>query len=127
RRVVQAGTLDERTLTELYQLGSVLLGASEHEGFGLSVLEALAAALPAVVPGRPPFTEYVPPDAARFVDPASSADIAAGVLELLRDPERAAQLGRRGPEVARAFGWERSAEQHAGVYARALARRARRE
>jgi glycosyltransferase-like protein len=122
RRILRTGTIGELELNELYQIAQVLLGASTHEGFGLSVLEGMAAALPVVVPGRPPFTEYVPPQAARFVDPTSSSDIASAVLELLQSPERAAQLGRRGVDVARSFSWERSAEQHDAVYARALAR-----
>lgn len=122
RRVVPTGILAEQALTELYQWSLVLLGASEHEGFGLSVLEAMAAALPVVVPGRPPFTEYIPPHAAQLVNPESPADIAASVLGLLRDPERAARLGRLGRDVARLFSWERAAEQHARIYARALAR-----
>jgi len=121
-RIVQTGTLTERALTDLYRVSSVLLGASEHEGFGLSVLEGLAAALPVVVPRRPPFTEYIPPHAAQFVDPTSPADIAAALLELLQHPDHAARLGRIGPDVARAFSWQRSAGQHALVYSRALAR-----
>ena len=119
-RVVLTGMLSEQALTELYQWSSVLLGASAHEGFGLSVLEALAAALPVVVPGRPPFTEYLPPHAAQFVCPESSSDIAASVLGLLRDPARAARLAGLGPDVARLFSWERSAEQHARIYSDAL-------
>lgn len=121
RRVLRTGTLHDRELTELYQIAQVLLGASKHEGFGLSVLEGMAAALPVVVPRQPPFTEYVPPHAASFVDPTSPSDIAAAVLELLGSPERCARLGRLGPDVARAFSWERSAERHAQLYARALA------
>jgi glycosyltransferase-like protein len=121
RRVLCTGTLDEAALTELYQIADVLLGASLQEGFGLSVLEGMAAALPVVVPLQPPFTEYVPRHAAQFVDPASPAEIASAVSELLANPELRARLGRLGPGVARAFSWQRSAEQHAQLYARALA------
>jgi glycosyltransferase-like protein len=120
RRVVRTGTLGERELTELYQSAHVLLAASKHEGFGLSVLEGMAAALPVVVPRQPPFTEYVPAQAAQFVDPTSPSDIAAAVLELLGNPELRARLGRLGPGVARDFSWERSADRHAQLYARAL-------
>lgn len=120
-RVVRTGTLDERRLTELYQLSDVLLGASEHEGFGLSVLEAMAAGLPVIVPRRPPFTEYVPEQAARFVDAESPADIARALAELEGDPAARSRLGELGPPVARTYSWERSAEQHARVYEHALA------
>jgi glycosyltransferase involved in cell wall biosynthesis len=121
RRVVCTGSIGEDALTGLYQVAHVLLAASKHEGFGLSVLEGMAAALPVVVPRQPPFTEYVPPHAAQFVDPTSPSDIASAVLELLDKPELATLLGQMGPDVARGFSWQRSALRHAQLYARALA------
>jgi glycosyltransferase-like protein len=122
RRVIRAGSVDERRLSELYLASDVLLGASAHEGFGLSVLEGMAARLPVVVPRRPPFTEYVPEHAALFVDAESPADIARGLAELERDSALRSRLAERGSSIARNFSWERSAEQHARVYERALAR-----
>jgi glycosyltransferase-like protein len=118
-RVVRTGTLEEGQLTELYQASDVLLSASEQEGFGLCVLEAMAARLPVIVSRRPPFTEYVPEHAAHFVDPESSADIGRALRELEADPAARSRLGELGPSVARAFSWDRSAEQHARVYERA--------
>jgi glycosyltransferase-like protein len=123
-RVVRTGTLEEQTLTDLYRASDVLLGASEHEGFGLCVLEAMAARVPAVVPRRPPFTEYVPEHAAAFTDAESAPDIARALLELYQDADLRARLGAAGPSVARAFSWERSAREHTRVYARALAQTA---
>jgi glycosyltransferase-like protein len=120
-RIQRTGSITEAELTSLYRASHVLLGASEHEGFGLSVLEGMAAGLPVVVPRRPPFTEYVPEQAARFVDPESPRDIARALLELYRDPVLGARLGREGPLVAAAFSWERSALEHTRVYERALA------
>jgi glycosyltransferase involved in cell wall biosynthesis len=122
RRIIRIGSVDERRLSELYLASDVLLGASAHEGFGLSVLEGMAARLPVVVPHRPPFTEYVPEHAALFVDAESPADIARGLSELERDSALRAHLAARGPSIARQFSWERSAEQHAHVYERALVR-----
>jgi glycosyltransferase-like protein len=121
RRVLKIGSVDERRLTELYLASDVLLGASEHEGFGLSVLEGMAARRPVIVPRRPPFTEYVPEHAALFVDPESPADIARALRTLERDPALRSRLGELGASVASAFSWQRSAEQHARVYERALA------
>jgi glycosyltransferase-like protein len=121
RRVLRTGTLDERALTELYRISNVLLAASKHEGFGLNVLEGMAAALPVVVPRQPPFTEYVPAHAAQFVDPTSPSDIAGALLELLADPALCTRLGGLGPDVARGFSWDRCAERHTQLYAGALA------
>jgi glycosyltransferase-like protein len=121
KRIHRTGSVEESVLTSLYRASDVLLGASEHEGFGLSVLEGMAAGLPVVVPRRPPFTEYVPERAARFVDPEAPHDIARALLELYRDPELRGRLGREGRGVAAAFSWERSALEHGRVYAHAPA------
>jgi glycosyltransferase-like protein len=122
RRVIRTGSVDERRLNELYLASDALLAASSHEGFGLSVLEGMAARLPVIVPHRPPFTEYVPERAALFVDAESPADIARGLAELECDSALRSRLAERGASIARDFSWERSAEQHALVYERALAR-----
>jgi glycosyltransferase involved in cell wall biosynthesis len=120
--VIRTGPLAERELTALYLASDVLLGASEHEGFGLNVLEAMAAGLPPIVPRRPPFTEYVPERAARFVDPESVQDITDAVLELERSPALRSRLAEAGPSVAGLYSWERSAREHARVYALARPR-----
>jgi glycosyltransferase-like protein len=121
RRIIRTGPLGDSELTALYLASDVLLGASEHEGFGLSVLEAMAAGLPAIVPLRPPFTEYVPERAARFVDPESVQDITEAVLELERSAALRARLAEVGPDIAAAYSWESSAREHARIYALAAA------
>jgi glycosyltransferase-like protein len=122
-RVLRTGIIDEQRMTDLYLGSDVLLCASEQEGFGLCVLEAMAAQLPVIVPDGPPFDEYVPPRAARFIDPARSSDIARAMRELWREPALRERLVAEGEHVARAFSWERSAEKHALIYERAIAER----
>jgi glycosyltransferase involved in cell wall biosynthesis len=83
----------------------------------------MAAGLPVIVPRRPPFTEYVPERAARFVDPESVKDITEAVLALQRSPALRSRLAEVGPSVAALYSWERSAREHARIYGLAGARR----
>jgi glycosyltransferase-like protein len=122
-RVLRTGIVDERRMTDLYLASDVLLCASEQEGFGLCVLEAMAARLPVIVPEGPPFDEYVPRRAARFVDPRRADDIALALRQLWRQPSLRARLAAEGEHVARAYSWERSAEKHSLIYERAIAER----
>ncbi len=116
-RVVRAGVLDDDDLTALYRLSDVLLCPSEQEGFGLCVLEAMAAGLAAVVPRGEPFDEYLDARAAVFVDPHAVPSIAQGLAQLLGDPSLRARLGAAARARATAFSWGRSADVHLAHYA----------
>lgn len=123
-RIVQLGAVSERELTALYQVSQVLLCASLQEGFGLCVLEAMAAGAAVVVSAREPFTEYLDASSARFVDPECTASITAAVDELWNDPDRCAELSRNGTRVARRFSWDTVAREHERLYRGLLERRA---
>jgi glycosyltransferase-like protein len=121
-RVVELGAITEGELTALYQVSQILLCPSLQEGFGLCVLEALAAGAAPIVSAREPFTEYLDDDCARFVDPESSEGIAAAVDELWRDPERCVRLSRSGVARARRFSWLNVAREHERLYRRVMER-----
>ena len=115
-RIVRTGRVEEQELTDLYGASDILLCASQQEGFGLCVLEAAAARRPVVVSCRPPFSEYLPEQAALFVDPDSPAAIAGAVLRLRAEPPLRQELEERGHAIARELSWERSAAEHARAY-----------
>lgn len=119
-RVVEFGAVSERELTGLYQMSQMLLCPSLQEGFGLCVLEALAANTAVIVSGRAPFTEYLSDDSACFVDPDCAASIGEAVERLWGDVELCARLARRGSEQAREFSWDKVAHEHERLYRRLL-------
>jgi glycosyltransferase-like protein len=117
RRIVRAGPVDEGELTALYAASTVLLCPSEQEGFGLCVLEAMAAGCAVVAPGREPFTDYVDETSAAMVDPESVDSIALGLVGLLDDPRRRRELADRARQRTQGFSWSRSAAAHLALYA----------
>ncbi len=126
RRVVRTGPMEEDDMTALYLAADVLLFPSLHEGFGLSVLEAMAADTVVIAPGNPPFSEYLDGDCAILVDPLSVGDIAGALVGLAGDPGRRAALAQSAGKRARTLTWSRSALIHLGHYA-ALDRRSRQQ
>lgn len=115
-RVRELGQVSEQELTDLYRLAEVLLCPSLQEGFGLCVLEALAARTAVVVSDAEPFTEYLAPQDACFVDPRSSDSIAVGVQRLLGDDSLRERLAATGVERARRFSWNHVAREHERLY-----------
>ncbi len=104
------GHVPEESLPGLYAGADVFLYPSLREGFGLPVLEAMAAGT-AVVTSDVSSLPEVGGDAARYVDPRSVESIRATLAELLEDELLRRRVGARGRERAREFSWERTARE----------------
>jgi len=114
-RVHQVGYVPDEQLHTLYALASAYVHPSLFEGFGLTVLEAMAANCPVVTSNVYSLPE-VAGDAALLVDPYDVDAIAEAIESICLDDSLAADLAKRGRTRARAFTWKRCAEQVAGIY-----------
>lgn len=99
-------------LALLYSTAVALVHPSRDEGFGLTLVEAMAAGVP-VVAVRTPAAEEVCGDAALLVAPGGLADAMARIE---CEPELRDSLAAKGRERAAAFSWQRSAEAHEAAY-----------
>jgi len=114
----QTGYIDEADLPAVYALAEALLFPSFDEGFGLPVLEAMAAGCP-VVCSRGTAAEFAG-DAARYCDPSHPGSIAEALLPLLDDAPLRARLIARGRQQAAPFTWDAAAAATEAVYAQVL-------
>jgi glycosyltransferase involved in cell wall biosynthesis len=103
-RCTMLGHVSDAALAELYRRCAVFCYPSLGEGFGLPVLEAMAAGAPVITSNVSSLPE-VGGSAAEYVDPYDVASIAAGVRRVLCDESRRAQLSRAGLERAAGFSW----------------------
>jgi len=113
--------VDRPTLAQWYRAADVVAVPSHSESFGLVAVEAQACGTPVVaanVGGLPTAVG----DAGLLVDGHDTADWATALGSVVLDPERRAALSRRAVEHAAGFGWARTAERLAEVYADAIAR-----
>jgi glycosyltransferase involved in cell wall biosynthesis len=86
---------------ELLRISDALLSASRSEGFGLSLLEAMAASLPVIGVRTPAFLEFLDEGiTAELVDAQDAAQLADAVRRVFSDPTRAAEMGARGRQRA---------------------------
>jgi glycosyltransferase involved in cell wall biosynthesis len=108
--VVPLGYVPDEDLPGLYAGASVFAYPSLAEGFGLPVLEAMAAGTAVVTSHRSSLPE-VAGNAALLVDPEKVQSIRAALLELLTDDARRDELARRGRARAASFTWERTARE----------------
>jgi alpha-1,3-rhamnosyl/mannosyltransferase len=113
-RAVRLGHVSDRQLAELYRRCALFCYPSLGEGFGLPVLEAMAAGA-AVITSNLSSLPEVGGDAVEYVDPFDTADLARALERLLGSPERRAELGRLARQRAAAFSWQRTAESTLAV------------
>jgi len=110
-RVVFAGLVDHDRLLERVCAGdwdAVVLasgaGVSEHEGIPVSLMEAMAAGLPAVATDSGATRELVTAEAGVLVPPGDSAALADALRAFASDPELRRRLGAGARRrVAEAF------------------------
>jgi alpha-1,3-rhamnosyl/mannosyltransferase len=109
-RAVTLGYVSDGALAELYRRCSVFCYPSLGEGFGLPVLEAMAAGAPVVTSSVSSLPE-VGGDAVEYVDPTSVSSIAAGLRGVLCDDSRLRALREAGLQRGAEFSWAAFAER----------------
>ncbi|MBV8159290.1 MAG: glycosyltransferase [Acidimicrobiia bacterium] len=118
-RVRRVGYVPDDAVPALLRHAAVVAYPSLDEGFGLPALEALACGAPLVTTEGTAMAE-VTGDAALLVRPGDTDALSQALETLAAGGPAVHRLRRRGPEVAAAYTWERSAGAHADIY-RALA------
>ena len=116
-RVVLTGHLPDGELAALLEACAVMAYPSFHEGFGLPVLEAMAAGAP-VVTSQVSSMPEVAGGAAVLVDPTDVGSIAGGIRAAI---DRRDELGRAGRARAAERTWLDVGRETLAAYDRALA------
>ncbi len=115
-RVRFLGHVSDEELPALYNVADIYVGASRvavnHvEGFGISLVEAAASAIPVIAGREGGMPEAVVDEVTGLlVDPYDSAALAVAVQRLLHSPELARRLGEEGRRIAESrYSWRRVA------------------
>jgi alpha-1,3-rhamnosyl/mannosyltransferase len=110
--VVWPGYVTDEERDVMYGRASALLMPSVYEGFGMPLIEAMAAGIPCLCSDIPVFEE-VAGGAAILLDPSRPDDWVDAIGELLDRPELAGKLREAGLAQAATYSRQRTAEAFA--------------
>jgi glycosyltransferase involved in cell wall biosynthesis len=109
-RIHLIGAVSDPELVSLYSGAKAYILPSLYEGFGLTVLEAMACGAPVIASKAGAIPETAG-EAAIYFNPVDVEEIAQTIDRVLEDSELQETLRAKGLERAREFSWDNAAEK----------------
>ncbi len=109
------GFLDDFSLKIVLSHAQFLIFPSFYEGFGLPILEAMAAGVPVLCSNKTSLPE-VAGNAAAFFDPFSIDDMIDKIHNYALNEQLRVELRRKGFANAKRFSWDKAARETLKVY-----------
>jgi glycosyltransferase involved in cell wall biosynthesis len=114
-RISVTGYVSPQQLAAEYRRASVFAFPSLDEGFGMPILEAMAAGTPVIASTSSALPE-VAGDAAVLVVPKDTEALGAALHDLIGNEELRRDLARRGIDRTRSFTWAKAVRETWQVY-----------
>lgn len=109
RNVIFTGFLDDDRLRSFLASSRIFVSASAREGFGLTIIEAMALRVPCILPMLPSLQENFS-RCAILVDGRDPKRWAEIILSCLKDGKLMAELSSSGYELSRQYSWKAVAD-----------------
>jgi len=109
-RIKLLGWVNPEETPALYNLADCFVYPSLYEGFGLCLLEAMAAGCPVVAASTGALPE-IARDAAMLVDPQDFRQMSEAILKIISDASLRSDLVQKGKNRAKDFTWEKCAKE----------------
>lgn len=115
KHITFLGKLDREALICFYNAADVLLAPSLYEGFGLTILEAMACGTPVITSNVSSLPE-VAGDGAILVNPTDVEAIVKAIIHLQTDSIDRQNLANKGLNISNKFTWQKTVKNIVEVY-----------
>lgn len=115
KKIVKVPFVSSRDLAAIYNQASALIQLSFLEGFGLTVLEAMACGCPVVVSNTPALKELVA-DCGIIVDPKDEKEVISKLKELIISKKMQSFYSQNGLRRSKGYSWEKAARETFNIY-----------
>jgi glycosyltransferase involved in cell wall biosynthesis len=114
-KLIFTGYLPTEVLPSVYSRALLFLFPSYYEGFGLTVLEAMACGTPVITSNCSAIPEIVG-HSAILVNPYDNDEIADQIIRLAADSALQVEMIKRGFRQVQLYSWSESALKHLEIY-----------
>ncbi len=114
--VILVGYVDERDLPLLYRGAKLYINPALDDGFGSTVLEAMACGLPVISSNAGSVAEICGSDNVVYFDAQDITNMAEAMHHVFDDDKLSKELSARGEAQAQAYTWQATAEGTMQVY-----------
>jgi len=114
-KIIFPGWIDEEDKPALYKLADCFVFPSLYEGFGIPIVEAMAAGTPVVSSSSSCLPE-IGGDGALFADPKKPEEFAQKIQQILLDENLRDSLIKKGVEVTKKYTWQKNAKKTLAIY-----------
>jgi glycosyltransferase involved in cell wall biosynthesis len=121
RDIIFISRLSTAELAAVYGLASMFVHPSLYEGFGLSLLEAMACGAPCLISDIASLPEIGGEACLKLKNAQDPAELAGLMARVAAEPGLAERLKEAGTARAANFTWERTARETLAVYRKAAA------
>jgi len=118
--VIFAGLVPEDDLIALYQAARVFVFPSFYEGFGLPLLESMAAGVPVAASNASCIPEVGGAGNAAYFNPYDVPEMAQQIYRAWSDEPLRKQLIANGKKHVKGFSWEQMAKETLAIYSQVL-------
>ncbi len=115
RHIYLTGYVDNQDLPALYKGASLFMYPSLRESFGIPIIESMACGTPVITSITSSMPE-VGANAALYVDPENTDDIATQMANVMEDGILYARLVDLGKQRAAKFNWKKTCEETMSLY-----------
>lgn len=119
KNVVFTGFISDKQVVSVLNSSKMFVFPSTEEGFGLAVLEAMAAGLPCILSDLPALRENFD-GSAIFVQPYDVEGFAQAILGLLSDRDKFKLLQKEGKRIAKKYSWDNIARRELAALKQSL-------
>lgn len=109
------GFIDEEDKAAIMKGARVFCFPSLYEGFGIPILEAMAAGTPVIASNIPPHRE-IAGESGLFFEPKSPEDLAGKIQKIFDNPDLGGILAKKGQTRAQNFSWEKTARELVSIF-----------